>query len=177
MGSELQMSRGISYFLGFCFISDCSFIARVLFTALFHHTRSQAFAAWQWWNFYNAQVAAGKQLLKINLDETSLRLFQGDGRGIIFASKNCPAPVQSVTRAKRRSCLTHVAFICDEPSIQPVLPQILIGNETTIPASALAALKERAPANVRLLPQKSAWNNERVCAWIVRILAAALAPA
>ena len=44
-------------------------------------------------------------------------------------------PHESASRAKRRACLTHVAFIRDRPDIQPLLPQVLIGNETTFPKS------------------------------------------
>ena len=93
-----------------------------------------------------------------------------------MASKKRPAPVQRVTRAKRRCCLTHIAMICDQPSIQPQLPQFILGNESTFLARALPALKAAAPPNVRLLRLNSAWNNEGVCLTVVRALAKALEP-
>ena len=42
---------------------------------------------WQWYNYAESQVPAGKQTLRINLDETSVCLFQGDAKGTVFFSK------------------------------------------------------------------------------------------
>ena len=120
------------------------------------------------------------------MDETSICLFQGAGKGAVFAAKRrcwdegepAPAaePVQNVPLAKRRCCLTHVAFICDRHELQPLLPQIIIGNEHTFPAGAFAALQGACPGNVRLVRQKSAWNNAGLCGEIVKWLAEALGP-
>ena len=44
----------------------------------------QAFAAWQWSNFWRCKLPAGRRLLRINLDETAVCLFQGGGRGNVF---------------------------------------------------------------------------------------------
>ena len=87
-----------------------------------------------------------------------------------------PEPMQRVPRGRTRSCLTHVAFICDNPDVQRVLPQIIIGNEATFLASAFPLLYRSSPGNVKLIRQKSAWNNELLCAVIIRMLAAALRP-
>ena len=123
-----------------------------------------------------SMVPVGKTPLRINMDETSVCLFQGLGKGIVFIDKKRSPPVQLVATSKRRCCLTHVAFICDRPDIQQVLPQVLIGNETTLPARRLAALRAASPRNVWILRQKSAWSNQFTCAWIMELLAAALAP-
>ena len=133
---------------------------------------------WQWWSYCCSQVPAGKLPLRVNLDETSICLLQGDCKGTVFISKKRQREesVQRVPRSKRRCCLTHVAFVCDRPELQPLLPQVLVGSERTFLASALAALQRDCPANVRLLRQKSAWNNETLCAAIVRWLGAALRP-
>ena len=44
-------------------------------------------AAWQWWNFCESQAPMGKEILRINMDETSACLWQGDGKGTVFANK------------------------------------------------------------------------------------------
>ena len=110
---------------------------------------------WQWYNCCASRVPDGKSILRINMDETSVCSFQGGGKGtVVFKKRRDPPadePVERASRAKRRCCLTHVAFICDRPDIQPVLPQVLIANETTLPASQLAALQAAAPANVYLV--------------------------
>ena len=39
---------------------------------------------WQWWNYAVASVPTGCRILRLNLDETSVKLFQGEGKGTIF---------------------------------------------------------------------------------------------
>lgn len=122
-------------------------------------------------------VPVGKIPLKINMDETSICLHQGSGKGTIFIDKKRPQPpFQYSTTGKRRCCFTHVGFICDRPEVQRVLPQVLIANESTVPAGRLNELRAACPDNVFVLRQTSAWNNAFLCAWIIRVLAAALAP-
>ena len=141
--------------------------------------RPQAFGVWQWWNYCCGQIPEGKTVLKINMDETSICLFQGDQKGNVFLSKKRKAgaqPSQRVPRSKRRCCLTHVAFMCDRADLQHLLPQVIIGNESTFPARAMARLRSLCHPNVFLVRQKSAWNDSSLCALIVRWLALALRP-
>ena len=84
--------------------------------------------------------------------------------------------VQRVSRGKRRRCFTVVAFICDQSSLQPLLPQIVLVNERTIQRSVISRVRAAAPRNVIIVRQKSAWNNDRLCASIVRWLSIALGP-
>ena len=96
--------------------------------------QNQAHAVWQWYNCCAARVPAGRAPLRVNLDETSVALFQGGGKGTIMCRKrkNPPAaePHETASRAERGLCLTHVAFICDRPDIQPSLPQVLVASTT-----------------------------------------------
>ena len=120
----------------------------------------------------------GKTPLRVNIDETAVCAFQGDCRGNILISKKRPreGAVQRVSRGKRRCYLTHVACVCDRSDLQPLLPQVVIGNESTFLAREFAALLRGRPANVKLVRQQSAWNNDALCASIVRWLGAALRP-
>ena len=81
---------------------------------------------------------------------------------------------QHIPRGKRRRYLTHVAFICDDAAIQKILPQFIIGNEVTFPARKMAQLRAAAPPHFTLVRQRSAWNNERLCATIIRRLGTVL---
>ena len=113
------------------------------------------------------------------MDETSVCLFQGGQKGNVFASKKRRRegqPAQRIPRARRRCCLTHVAFICDRTDLQPLMPQVIVANEATFPARAMARLRSLCPANVYLVRQKSAWNDHSLCALIIRWLALALRP-
>ena len=148
----------------------------------------QAAAVWQWFNFLKEQVPGGKAVLRINMGETSVCLFQGDSKGTVVARKrkirgHAPGgaavamePAQKVSRSMRRTCVTHVAFVCDRPDIQPLLPQVVVGNERTFPATAFAGLQGSAPRNVHLVRQKSAWNNSALLVSLLKALAAVLAP-
>ena len=150
---------------------------------------------WQWYNFLESQAPTGFKLLRLNLDETSVKLFQGDQKGICFFKKKrprepsdseegageeaeegdgAPEPVQKVNLQKKRTCLTHVGLICDQSSVQPFLPQVLIGNEKTFLQGDMDALKAACPANVVLVRQKSAWSNVQLSKRVFRLLAEAL---
>ena len=72
--------------------------------------------------------------------------------------------------------MTHVAFVCDQTAVQPLLPQVVIGNCATFHVREWAQLNAQRPANVILVRQKSAWNNTELLKWIFRLLGAALRP-
>jgi hypothetical protein len=132
-------------------------------------------AAWRWYNYVSSQVPPAKEVLRLNLDETSVCLYQGDVRGNVFVSKKQRA-TQYAPRAKRRCCMTHIGVVYDSTEIQPRLPQAVIGHEATFKARELPALRASCPANVILLRQRSAWSNNVVCAWLVRRIGFALEP-
>ena len=147
---------------------------------------------WQWYNFLARQTPTGCRLLRVNLDETSVKLFQGDQKGTVFFKKKRPRepagaaeegaeeaggaaePVQKVSLQKKRTCLTHVGLICDQSDVQPFLPQFLIGNEHTFPESSMDAFRAACPDNVVLVRQKSAWMNVQLSKRVFRSLAEAL---
>lgn len=120
-------------------------------------------------------MPAGKQVLRINLDETAVCVFQGGCDGHVFVSKR-RAPVESVSISKRRRYMTHVAVVVDRADLQPLMPQFLIGNEATFLQTELHTLRAQCSANVHLVRQKSAWNNSKLCARIIRELKKVLAP-
>ena len=133
----------------------------------------QVSSTWQWWNYLRSQVPVGKKVLRLNYDETSICEFQGHARGNIFASKDVRA-TQDVSRKCRRSNLTYIAFVCDDPVIQPKLPQVILGNERTIPKRHLAAIRRCLQPNIRVVRARSAWVNGNVCANLIRWLGEAL---
>ena len=83
---------------------------------------------------------------------------------------------QNVTRAQTRACLTHVALICDNTSIQPQLPQVILGNEHILSVTAVLALEEQLPKNVRLWRRPSGWVNKTIMRDLVRELVPVLRP-
>ena len=135
----------------------------------------QAMAAWRWYNFIESQVPAGKSILRINLDETSLPLRPKSLRGHVFARNNEKLG-ERVSKHEQRACFTHVAMVCDDAEAQKLLPQYVVGNEMLLPARRMHELLACAPRNVVLVRQRSAWNNFELCCKIVQALGIALAP-
>jgi hypothetical protein len=80
-------------------------------------------------------------------------------------------PVDHVQRKLKRTNLTRVAFICDKPEYQLLMPQIIVGNHSTFLRGDLETLRHGAPPNVVLLRQKSAWNHTALMRRIIRGLA------
>ena len=112
------------------------------------------------------------------MDESSICLHQGDGKGTIVLDRkrHREEAVQRVSRKTRRRRMTLVAFICDREDIQLALPQVLIMNEATCPLRMLRPLRAAVSPNILIVRQKSAWNNEHLCAEIIRQLGKSIAP-
>lgn len=127
---------------------------------------------WRWNNYLVSQVPAGKTPLLINIDETAICRFQGHGKGTVFVRK----AVQKVSLAKRREYMNHVGVVCDQPLLQRLLPQYIIGTERTLPARAMARLNAARPGYVRLRRRKSMWMNQELFARIIRDIMDVLQP-
>ena len=114
------------------------------------------------------------------MDETSVCLWQGESKGtVLFRKRRDPPdaePIQRANRRKRRTCLTHIAFVCDRPEVQPLLPQVIVGNLATFLAREFPGLQAASPENVELVRQKSAWNDAKLQARVVRKLGLVLRP-
>ena len=139
---------------------------------------TQAATVWQWFNYAETLAASrGKTLLRINIDETSVCLHPGVGKGAVFVTRKWlrAGGGQHVPKWKQRRYMSHVGVICDRPDVQAVLPQFVIGNQRTLLKRDIAALRRGRPMNVRLIRQKSAWSNSKLTASLVRQIAAALA--
>ena len=135
----------------------------------------QACSSWQWFNYCASMVPGGKQLLRINMDESSVCLFQGRGRGNVFLKRYEPR-TQPASLASQRTYLTLVAFVCDVPDVQKSLPQVLVANESTLSAEQFHAVRISCPENVIVLRQRTAWNTKALCVRIIRLLRDALQP-
>jgi hypothetical protein len=125
-------------------------------------------------------VPDGKKALHLNLDETSVSQFVAHLRGNVFVSKKRRGerglePIQRIARRRTRAALTHVAIICDDASIQPTLPQILLTNEHTITKRDASTIEQTLPPNIALWRQKSSWTNTEVMCRILGQLGTGLA--
>ena len=120
----------------------------------------QAAAVWNWWNFLEEQAARdGKAVLKLNLDETSVSICYPRVRGNIFCRKrrlpNTHKPCQNIKRSQLRSNFTCVCIICNRPDLQPLMPQVVICNNTQLSQKSAHEIRRALPANVSLVAARA----------------------
>ena len=134
----------------------------------------QVRAAWRWANFLTEEAKRdGKVPLLVNLDETSVPFGAANTKGnMILAmprrqTEPTERPTMNISRKTTRAHFTHVAVICDDPTMQPLLPQVLIFNDKQITTRRAAALENDLPFNVRIIVKKSAWTDASVNAAIL----------
>ena len=145
--------------------------------SIFRLTRRapQAAAMWQWSNFLHARLGPARAApLHVNLDETHVCVRSAPLRGNVVdvtqRVRPLVAPVQAATRAETRAGFTHVALICDDPAVQPVLPQVLLVSERLLSRKQHRELMQELPANVILLRTKNGWNNAQLLQRHVKVL-------
>ena len=147
--------------------------------SVFFLARPQAKATLQWNNFLESRCEPPRTVLRINMDETSVKLWQGGLRGCIAqgGGQAAGAPLeQAVSLRSRRAALSLVCFVCDDPVAQRLLPQVIVGNEKVLAASVAQEFQDAHHGNIYLLRRKSAWVNGGTLRCIIQLLAAAVEP-
>ncbi len=121
-------------------------------------------------------AARGKQPLRVNVDETNISRSYDNKKGLVL-TRRCPKrPMLLPGDAVTRGSFSHVTFICDNPEIQPLLPQLIIGNSRVLRKQDLDVLQNSLPANVYLIRAKSSWLDAATFVAALRWLARALSP-
>ena len=116
----------------------------------------------------------------LNLDETAVPLEFTHSRGNIVIKeggkqiKNMPK--QLANRSATRCFFTHVAMICDDPSVQALLPQVMFFAGKHLSWKNWGELQALLPDNVFIRRQVSGWSNTEQHKIIIRILKLALEP-
>ena len=78
------------------------------------------------------------------------------------------------TKNPNRGTLSFVAMICDNPSIQPRLPQIIVGNEHILRVQDMQDIAAALPENVFLVRRKSCRVDHVFFCSILELLRAAV---
>ena len=127
---------------------------------------------WQWFRFLLRQVPPGRPVLRLNLDETSIRFWYEPRLGLRRPAGQVPSVgcARQASRGQLRKAFSHVAIICDDASLQPHLPQVLLVNERTVTAEQHRRWTSLPGCNAKLWRGKSAWINDKVFASIIRTL-------
>ena len=107
-------------------------------------------------------------MLRMNLDETACKLWYKPRKGNIacplLAAAREGSLVQDVSPGMQKAALSHMGLICYTPSLQPEMPQFILGNEHVLPQSSVSSRSPTLPANVHLLRRKTSWVNHDVMA-------------
>jgi hypothetical protein len=140
--------------------------------------QAKALAFFRWVNHAQESAPAERKPLLINLDETSLAYAFTGASGTVICAKHLPPEIVDATEdadmSDTHGHVTYVSMVTHETHLQPLLPQILIGNEHCFTKKLLAEVKPHVPANFVLLRKKSAWNCHETMRNILSHLAKAL---
>ena len=84
----------------------------------------------------------------------------------------------NIPKGQLRGSITHVSMICDDPEIQPRLPQLVIIGSRFITKEEFACIEPSAErACLRLVRNKTSWMNTDIFEYMVTQLALALGDA
>ena len=94
----------------------------------------EATAVWQWFHFLQSQVPPSDSVLRLNLDETSIKFWYEPRMGLRRPAGEVPRVgfARQASRSQLRRASSHIAIICDDTGLQPHLPQVLLVNERTV---------------------------------------------
>ena len=104
-------------------------------------------------------------------------MWMGDMPGNIIKQRTGSSDRQRditthVTRHAMRAQVTHVAVICNDAAVQPLLPQVVLGDASTLTVALQRELEINAPPHVHVWRMSSHWVDLAVMQAIVRALAA-----
>jgi hypothetical protein len=117
---------------------------------------------WRWCNFLHRQTEADKIPLRVNMDETSVRLYPLMRAGSLayrarLEQRGPRSLTTNVTRGQMRGTLSLVCFVCDDVRVQTALPQILLVRKQFCPRCMLANLLEAVQPPVTVWVVENSW--------------------
>ena len=117
----------------------------------------------------------GKIPLFINMDETSVGYNYGKGKGLVVSKHVLPPGRkhrrEPVNTSDTKTHISFLAFVTHDPTIQPKLPQIFIGNKHKFTLTLLRGLFAKVPKGYYLWREDSSWNNNVLMCKAMRLLA------
>lgn len=118
-------------------------------------------------------------MLRINLDESSLKLHIPSGTG--FVVEPCPKRRRVLLQVgngpdlkTKRAAVTLIAFACDDDAVQRILPQVFVANEHVVTKGDIDTMLGRCKDNVVVLRRKSSWVNAEFMVELIQMLAKCL---
>ena len=141
----------------------------------------EARVVWKWTAHLVAKARAlHRRPLFINFDETSTPLVHVSGKGNVMVVNGRRAwqanARQRLRGGERRMNFTTLAFICNIPEIQPLLPQVIFAAASMLRVGEWNDICENLPHNVDVKRMPSAWNTAQQHLVVLRLLKLILEP-
>ena len=141
---------------------------------------TQATAVWNWANFLHARIPPHERAVVVNMDETSIRLYQKPGKGCVVKvarkeKRSAKSLTRNVTKGQLLGTFTHVAMICDDADLQPHLPQFLFINQTQISQAEFDSIQGEWLPNVDARRVANPWMTNDKMKFVLKGLADAVA--
>jgi hypothetical protein len=122
---------------------------------------------------------AGKPILRINFDESSVKMHVDPRLGLV--AEPCPKRRRQLLREgqgpdlkTKRSAVTLIGFACNDARVQKLLPQVFVCNEHVVNFAEHSELVQRCGENVYMVRRKSSWVNAKFVASVLKLLAKSL---
>ena len=93
----------------------------------------------------------------VNLDESAVPVYMGDWKGNVIRLGRQRDLSQRISRRQLRAQVPHVTLICNEERLQLLLPQVRIGDKSTLTVVLQRELQAELPDNVTLWRLASRW--------------------
>jgi len=122
-----------------------------------------AYRIWIQWLF-DRVISDPSEYLLVNMDETAVQHEMNDRKGYMTRAHCGPTEVPKyssrTSSSGTRSQLTLVAFICNRPEYQPILPQILLPKSERTTQAEMRMYTDM-PSPIHILPKTSGWVNSK----------------
>lgn len=136
---------------------------------------------WAWSNFLHSQCPPGLRPLRLNLDETGVRLIQNDRAGYLTHAAvgilRSPRSLRKeASRAACRAMFTLVTVICDDAAIQRVLPQVVLFPARLANAAVRTQIRQSLPPSIEFWVEDKCWMTTEIMIRVLLLLGRALQP-
>lgn len=103
-----------------------------------------------------------------------MKLNHGRNRGLMISKRALPPgkfrKKEQISPGEAKSCVSFLAFLTPDSSIQPKLPQVVLSNKKTITMGMLPHLVAGKPGNFHIWREDSSWNNHKMFRKLLSLL-------
>lgn len=110
-------------------------------------------------------MECGREPVFLNFDETSISQWWSQPKGCVVKRsrwKGGVPPKAPVPASRRRGAVTFGALVTHRSDLQPLLPQVVIGNRQVLSKAFCSELTKAVSPVVHVWAEKSGWMCERL---------------